>query len=123
MMFSSLLAIGATLITSIVALPSAGGNCGFSATATQMCNHGKVFTSLTIPQIFIGNTAITIKPNNVKRTSLSKPWHVGGLAKDFVADFKNGSVVCKFWVLYLIVADLDRFLWRRRLGRPSRCGL
>jgi len=95
MLFPALLAIGATLIARGLALPSAAGNCGFSATATQMCNHGNVFTSLTIPQIFIGKSTKAVKPNDGKRTSLSKPWHIGGLEKDFVADFKNGAVVCE----------------------------
>jgi len=96
MMLSPLLAIGAILLGSGLALPSSAGHCGFSATATQMCNHKDVYTSLTIPQIFIGKTALTIKPNHGKRTTLSRPWHIAGLAEDFVAGFNNGSVVCKY---------------------------
>jgi hypothetical protein len=95
------LALGATLFAPIPALPAPeapealANTCNFHADVQQHCNHGSAFTSLTIPQIFVGGTIKVVKPNGGKRTSLSKPWHVGGLEEDLVVEWGAGAVNCK----------------------------
>jgi hypothetical protein len=98
MLLTHLLALGATLLTPILALPvpeAPANSCNFHAEVQQHCNHGSAYTSLTIPQIFVGGTTKVVKPNGGKRTSLSKPWHVGGLVEDLVVEWGSGGVNCK----------------------------
>jgi len=103
MMLTNLLAIGATLfVSSAVALPAPeapASDFSFHAEVQQHCNHGWAATSLTIPRIHAGRMAF--KPNGGKRTSITTPWTIKGLAKDLVVDFKDGAVTCKYCALGL----------------------
>ena len=86
-------------VVSARGLSASDTDCVFHAQVQQMCNHDRVFTSLTIPKIFIGGEAHApspfIEPNNGKRMTLTNPWHITGLAKEFVASFKDGEVGCE----------------------------